>query len=391
MFGFWKKNRQIIIHSSNSCKTLTNKINASNDDYMNYLLHIKQISNIANSDISVATVLEYRIRDLLERLPTEGPLDIADLDRFLAQAKQDFEHVYKNYSLVDERLNIQGFTTVKLLGKGTFGRVILVKRNVDNSVHAIKCVSKKLVLDRHCLKYVHDEKRIMQGLNFPFVVYLKFFFIDSKYIYMGMPYVPGGNLHEFTAGRLPLKENDAKFYVNQIVLAIQYLHHLHVMHRDIKPENILVDATGYIKLADFGQCTHQCMTGKRWTITGTPEYVSPEVIRGRGYDLTIDWWSCGVITYELCAGHRPFRGTNVDDIFRNVVNRKYDFPSSFSCSLKTFVQFLFSTPIPFWKKGRTVAESVKRQRWLRSTDWLTLLNRQLKAPFVPKIEDNNLQ
>lgn len=335
-------------------------------------------------------VTGYPIRDLLMRFPSQGPLDILILDSFLDQAKQDFERVYGNRGLIDDHITIQDFTPIRLLGKGSFARVLLMKMNVDNSIHAIKCCSKKMILEKRCLKYVHNEKRIMQGLNFPFVVYLRFFFIDSKTIYMGMPYVPGGDLRRFIKYRGPLKEDDAKFYIGQIVLAIQYLHHLRLIHRDIKPENIMLDATGYIKLADFGQCTRQYGNTRSWSITGTPEYMAPDVVQGKGYDSTVDWWSCGVITYELCAGYRPFVGDNTNEIFRNVVKRKYSCPSSFSSAMTRLVEYLLSTPIPLWKKGVTVADSVKEQLWLKGTDWLALINRQLKAPFKPEIEDNNL-
>lgn len=323
---------------------------------------------------------------LLEKLPSLGPLTIEDYHAFLVRSKVDFQNLYKDKSMSD--LKISDFLIVRKLGSGSFGKVILAQFKREDTLYAIKVIDKRAVIKGNHFQYVHNEKRVLQSLNFPFVVYLKYFFVDFNFLYFVMPYIPGGDFYDYLQEHKPLSESLARFYVSQLVLALEYLHFLELIHRDIKPENIMLDALGYIKLADFGQCTRCSGTDKAWTHTGTPEYMAPEIIKGLGYDFGVDWWALGVMLYEMCAGHRPFRSTSANKIYQMILHMKCEMPDTFSKTLQSVVKMLM-TPSPDKRLGsvdKHGATGVKQHPWFKYTDWLKVLNRALPAPFLPTLQ-----
>uniref|UniRef100_A0A1B6MS62 cAMP-dependent protein kinase n=1 Tax=Graphocephala atropunctata TaxID=36148 RepID=A0A1B6MS62_9HEMI len=320
---------------------------------------------------------------LIQKLPSSGPLQIKSLNEFFKQSKTDFEQMYVDKS--ECLIKITDFNLIKKLGSGGFGSVILAEHKQDQSLYAIKVVDKKLVIERKCVRYVNSEKRILQSVNFPFVLYLKYFFVDSTFLYFVMPFVPGGDFYQFLMNHSPLSETDAKFYIGQLVLALEYLHNLEIIHRDVKPENVIMDALGYLKLADFGQCVRCYGNEKAWTMTGTPEYMAPEILNGRGYNCSVDWWSMGVTAFEVCAGHRPFSHENKKKLYTLILNVKYSIPKKFSSQLKKFVScLLVKEPSKRLGNNNKTYLTIRDHAWFQDTDWLALLNRVIQAPYLPE-------
>ncbi|XP_054273170.1 cAMP-dependent protein kinase catalytic subunit gamma-like [Macrosteles quadrilineatus] len=322
---------------------------------------------------------------VLDKLQSIGPLNIPNLQEFLEKSKVDFKHLYNDRTISD--LKVDNFKIVRKLGSGAFGKVVLAELKKDDQLYAIKVIDKKAVIKGRHFRYVNNEKRILQSINFPFCIYLRYFFVDYNYLYFVMPFVPGGDFFDYLAEFKPLKEDHAKFYVTQLVLALEYLHYLELIHRDLKPENIMMDAFGYIKLADFGQCLRVDGRDRAWTLTGTPEYMAPEIINRQGYDCAVDWWALGVTLYEICAGRRPFKHSNTDKLYKMILEMKFDLPPTFSKPLTSLVKLLItSSPekrLGNYSKG---AREVKAHNWFKGTDWHAVLNRTLPAPYVPSLQ-----
>lgn len=170
------------------------------------------------------------------------------------------------------------------------------------------------------IEHTLSEKQILASVDCPFVVKLVASFKDAANLFMVLEYVPGGELFFHLRASKYFAEPTIRFYAIEIGLAIEYLHHNHIMYRDLKPENVLIDATGHIKLTDFGFAKRVERT--TWTICGTPEYMAPEIIIGKGYTKAVDWWALGVLLYEMSTGHPPFEGANEMAIYRSVLSAK---------------------------------------------------------------------
>uniref|UniRef100_A0A1B6I687 cAMP-dependent protein kinase n=1 Tax=Homalodisca liturata TaxID=320908 RepID=A0A1B6I687_9HEMI len=329
---------------------------------------------------------------LIKKLQSIGPLEIADLNAFLVQAKIDFEYLYKDKTIFD--FKISDFNIIRKLGRGGFGSVVLatMKNDDDGILYAIKVINKKAVIRQKIFASVYNEKRVLQSLNFPFVVYLKYFFVDYHYLYFVMPFVPGGDFSEYLATQTVLSEPHARFYVSQLILALEYLHYLGLIHRDVKPENIMIDSFGYIKLADFGLCTRCFGNDRAWTMAGTPFYMAPEIIMLKGYDCSVDWWALAILLYVMCSGDFPFHNKSTIKTYELIISCKYEMPTTFSKHLKQLLKrLLLFNPEMRIANSKKGAKEIKAHHWLESTDWLKILNRTIEAPYVPDISGQEPQ
>ena len=189
------------------------------------------------------------------------------------------------------------------LGMGGFGRVELVQLTYDKTrSFALKCLKKKHIVDTRQQEHIFSEKKIMMNAKTPFIARLYKTFRDTKYLYMMLEVCLGGELWTILRDRTHFDDNTTKFCVGCVIEAFEYLHARGIVYRDLKPENLLLDSSGYVKLVDFGFAKHIGFGRKTWTFCGTPEYVAPEIILNRGHDLSADYWSLGILMFELLTG-----------------------------------------------------------------------------------------
>ena len=233
----------------------------------------------------------------------------------------------KDFNKITINISYQDFIPLKLLGRGSFGQVCLVRLKINNKLYAMKILDKKILKAKNQELHTKSERDLMVKINCPFIVNIKSAFQDEKYLYIISDFMQGGDLfyhmHEARVFDFEL----AQFYVSEIVLALEYLHKNNMIYRDLKPENILLDANGHIKLTDFGLSKLlNSSNEKAFTICGTIQYIAPEVFINKGYDKMVDWWSLGCLIYEMFVGKFAFNIKNRTKFSLELYNKKLKFP-----------------------------------------------------------------
>lgn len=281
---------------------------------------------------------------------------------------------------------------VAILGAGTFGRVKLVQSKSTGDVFALKTLHKKEVVMHKQQQNVMNEKNIMIHCHHPFILTLHQTYKDAYCLHMLLEYCNGGELftvlHTRTRDGVP--PPSAKFYCAGVLLALGYLLRKKISYRDLKPENMLVDAMGYVKLIDFGFA--KVIKGSTRTVCGTPEYMAPEILLGRGYNIQVDWWAFGVLIYECLAGYSPFAGNDADDqsqIFRNITSLRMRFPKRIfeSTSEDLIKKLLVLDPKNRISASTNGLEALENHSWFGDVDMVKMVQKEIPAPWVPVVKD----
>jgi serine/threonine protein kinase len=254
------------------------------------------------------------------------------------------------------------------LGTGSFGRVRFVTHKTTGSHWAIKMLKKAEVIRLQQVEHMLSEKAILACLDHPFIVKLAGTFQDKKYLYMVLEYIVGGEFftHLRKAGRF---ENPvAKFYAAQIVTVFEYLHNQDFIYRDLKPENLLLDVEGYVKITDFGFAKRVAF--KTYTLCGTPEYIAPEVLLNKGHGKGVDWWTLGILIFEMLGGQPPFVDDDPMGIYQQILAGKVNFPRFFERNAKNLIKKLLTADLTkrfgCLKNG---AEDIRKHKWFSGLDY----------------------
>lgn len=310
------------------------------------------------------------------------------------QEKNDFWKRYSEKS-PSALMEWNSFEKIGTVGHGAYSQVFLLKTKSTNKLVVCKEVLKRKMIDKNQLKQIYHEKNILRAVNCPFIINSLFTTKDNDAVYIFMPFMSGGDLLSLLCQFRKLSEPCSRFLTAQTLLAIEYLHEMNIIHRDIKPENILVDKTGYIKLADLGMSKE--LTKRAYSFCGTPEYIAPEIIRSKLYGKSADWWSFGVLIYELTEGKTPFYRDRDDDIilYGKISKAEFSIPNTFSAELQDLIQQILQVNIS--KRlgcitGQSSSEEIKLHKWYQDTNWTQLSKQEAFAPIKPQeIKENDLK
>jgi len=287
-----------------------------------------------------------------------------------------------------DALSIDSFELLKVIGKGSFGKVMQVRKKDTQRVYALKTIRKANIAARPGeITHILAERIVLSVVNSPFIVPLKFSFQTPDKLYLGMSFVNGGELFHHLQREGRFDENRSRFYAAELLLALEHLHGFDIVYRDLKPENILLDYTGHIALCDFGLCKLNMTDNERTnTFCGTPEYIAPELLESQGYTKTVDWWTLGVLLYEMLTGLPPFYDENVNVMYQRILSDPLNFPPDVAPDARGIMTGLLQRN-PAHRLGANGAEDIKRHPFFsKHIDWTRLLQRKIQPPFKPNVE-----
>eukprot|EP00804_Cyclotella_cryptica_P023469 CCRYP_012136-RA/>CCRYP_012136-RA protein AED:0.12 eAED:0.12 QI:0/0.5/0.33/1/0/0/3/104/673 len=272
----------------------------------------------------------------------------------------------------------------RVMGEGAFGKVNLVKSKRDGKLYALKAQSKAFVVESGQQEHLIAEYQIMRELNHVFIVKCYQVFQDSRYIYFLMNLLPGGELMDLLDSKRKFPEPWTKFYGASVVSAFSCMHDKKIAYRDLKPENLVLDAEGYCHVIDFG-LAKRCDKGKTWTFCGTPDYLAPEIIRGKGHDWGVDYWGLGVFFYELTHGYPPFYASDPTNTARKIIKGAFPMPSNFSKPLADIICKLLVEQNKRLGRTQGGCSAIMSHPWFSGFDWQALLTRTMVVPSKPKL------
>lgn len=347
-------------------------------------------------------------------------LQISDVNKELIKQKI-INKESEFYREKRKRMTPSDFECIKIIGKGAFGEVRLC-RDKDKNLVAIKKMKKSEMIIKNQLGHIRAERDILVKAKNDWIVDLKYSFTNKNNLYLVMEYLPGGDLMNLLILRDIFTEEDSKFYIAELILAVESVHNINYIHRDLKPDNILIDTDGHIKLSDFGLCKYYEKNNKEFSIfekqmssakkiekdklthlkkqemykkkakrvyslVGTPDYIAPEVFSKSGYTETVDWWSIGAILFEMVCGYPPFYSENPGDTCKKVLNWKKYFSipkeANLSSECSDLIKKLMTDPLK--RLGKNGVNEIKSHPFFKNIDWSNV--KKMKPSFIPDLKD----
>ena len=302
-----------------------------------------------------------------------------------------------------EKQTIREYESLSIIGRGAFGEVHVCREIKTGKIYAVKKIKKDVLLEKNQIIHIRSEQQFMSKVKSPWIVDLKASFQEDDYLYLIMEFCQGGDFMNLLIKKDILSEEEARFYTAELILAVESIHKLDCIHRDIKPDNILIDKNGHIKLSDFGLAkiseklvqpqnfknnknrpTHQ----KNYSCVGTAYYVAPEVLKKTGYSEDIDWWSVGVILFEMLVGYAPFCSEKTKDVCYKVLNWKEFLKIPDDVIISPEAEDLIAKMVNDSDKrlGKNGVDEIKAHPFFKKIDWNNIRN--TKAPFIPDIKND---
>ena len=377
------------------------------------LLKSKKISQSTYDKVTIAKQIieqKYNLKNIKNTEMNQIFSKIDSLNISQSQKEQIKQEIHSQesakYRKLREKQSIRDYTSLAIIGRGAFGEVHVCREKKTGQIVAVKKIRKDVLKIKNQVIHVRNEQLFMSKVKSPWIVELKASFQEDDYLYLVMEYLPGGDFMNLLIKKDILTEDEAKFYTAELILAIENIHKLDCIHRDIKPDNVLIDKTGHIKLSDFGLAkvspkifeinynnnenidfkpdTHQ----KNYSCVGTAYYVAPEVLKKKGYGPEVDWWSVGVIFFEMLFGYAPFHSKETNQVCHKVLNwQKYlVIPSKIKISKEAEDLIWKLINNSNQRLGIGGAEEIKKHPFFKDVDWDNIRN--TKAPFIPRLKND---
>ena len=356
----------------------------------------------------VTTKEEKEKQNTYTRMPKNAnTLNIKDYlfgNQSKTEINKNQSNIKQKHKFQNIKVNYNDFEIIKVIGRGYIGKILLVKYKNDGKYYAMKMMRKDQIISEELQENILLEKNILIEAQCEFILSLSFFSQTNERIYYLTPFIKGGDLYHKLKTDKFFKEDLVKFYSAQIAVALQYLHDLGIVYRDLKPENILLNDDGYIKLCDFGAAIKLHGVEKNYNFAGSPEYASPEMINYLGHTVMTDWWSFGILIYEMLYGFTPFFNLDKDRMYDLIINGSISFPQYFNSSnengekiieykvsdeAKNLINRLLEKD-PGKRLGREGFEEIKKDPFFYGINFDGLKNKKHKALFIPNINENDL-
>eukprot|EP00698_Gefionella_okellyi_P005112 TRINITY_DN14693_c0_g1_i1.p1 TRINITY_DN14693_c0_g1~~TRINITY_DN14693_c0_g1_i1.p1 ORF type:complete len:441 (+),score=98.79 TRINITY_DN14693_c0_g1_i1:75-1397(+) len=287
-----------------------------------------------------------------------------------------------------DKVNLDDFDLLSVIGKGSFGKVMQVRKKDTAVIYAMKILRKDAIIARNQVRNAKAERAILQKMNHPFLVGLKFAFQTEDKLYLVLDYVNGGELFFHLQKERRFAEDRVRLYAAEIVCGLGFLHSKDIIYRDLKPENILLDQDGHVMLTDFGLCKEDVSeTGTTHTFCGSPEYLAPEILRGEGYGKAVDWWSLGTLIYEMLVGLPPFYSQNVNLMYEKILKSELKFPPHLTPEARRLLTGLLERDPPKrLGSGGGDMDEIKREPFFAGLDFDKVMARGYKPQFRPSLK-----
>jgi len=352
---------------------------------------------------NLKTNKDSKYNAILEKLNSKD-ISVEEKNKILSELQhQESEELRKSR----QKQTIRDYESLTIVGRGAFGEVHVCREIKTGNIVAIKKIKKDLLAKKNQIFHVRNEQLFMSKAKSPWIVDLKASFQEDDFLYLVMEFLPGGDFMNLLIKKDKLTEEEAKFYTAEIILAVESIHKLDCIHRDIKPDNILIDKNGHIKLSDFGLAkvsdklyeknttkdgdfnpkkrTHK----KLYSCVGTAYYVAPEVLNKKGYGQEIDWWSVGVIFFEMLVGYAPFCAQDTQEVCFKILNHEKYLEVPSDVTLSKEATDLINRMISDSDKrlGKNGADEIKAHPFFKDVDW-EHIRETMKPPFVPEIKND---
>jgi protein kinase A len=289
------------------------------------------------------------------------------------------------------KVKIKDFEKLNTVGLGSYGRVCLCKKKKSGKVYVMKILKKNDIIKQKQVDHVYSEYTILSKLKHPFIVQLiGVNFEDPKYIYFILEYIQGGELFTLLRSNVTFPVPQTKFYIAHIITVFEYLHSKNIVYRDLKPENILINKNGYLKLTDFGFAKQlDSEKAKTYTLCGTPEYLAPEIILNKGHGKAVDWWTLGILLFEMLVGIDPFSDDEPMKTYQKILKGKINFPKEINKDAKSLIKHLLVQDTT--KRYGCLKNGVKdilNHRFFDGFDWKNFVYLSMEAPYIPEIKND---
>ncbi|XP_055701398.1 ribosomal protein S6 kinase 2 beta isoform X3 [Phlebotomus papatasi] len=329
--------------------------------------------------------VEMVVDDAFDPLPHEESHYVASEDIQMKEREIELKDVVKEGH---EKADPSQFELLRVLGEGSFGKVFLVRKIVGKdagTLYAMKVLKKATLKVKDRVRST-NERNILADVGHAFIVKLHYAFQTPGKLYLILDFLRGGDLFTRLSKEVMFTEEDVKFYLAELALALNHLHSIGIIYRDLKPENILLDQDGHIALTDFGLSKQPLDGSKTYSFCGTVEYMAPEVVNRKGHHFAADWWSFGVLMYEMLTGNLPFHGATRQETMNQILKTKLGMPDNLSPEAQSLLRMLFKrNPQNRLGAGPGGIEDIKKHEFFATIDWDALVTKQVRPPFIPAV------